>query len=175
MSIDEREKKELAKKIAEQRRSMWKGEATSKYRTKKKRKKTKPVLDRQQDREAIEQTPESPYQIAQERSEVGQALEEQQELEREELARKVKEQRRSVWKGDVTNRRRTKKKRERKKTKPVQELQSNRPKAKRQVKDVQSKIPSLKLALLVIIGLIAAILMGVAIGYLVAVHDLVKI
>jgi len=33
----------------------------------------------------------------------------------------------------------------------------------------------LKLAFLVIIGLIAAIIIGVAIGYLVAIHDLIKI
>lgn len=177
MPLDEREKEELAKKIMEQRRAVWKGEATDKRRTEKRRerKKTKPVLDRQQDREEIEQTLESPYRIAEEREEVEQTSEKQQEREKEELIEKIKEQRRSIWKGEMTDKRRTKKKRERKKTKPVLDRQSNRPKARKKGKDAQSSVPTLRLALLVIIGLIAAIIIGMTIGYLAAVRDLIKI
>jgi hypothetical protein len=176
MHLDEGEKRELAKKIEEQRRSMWKGQATDKRRTKKRRerKKTKPVLYRQQEREEIEQPLESPYQITEEREEAEQALQGQQRSEKEELAKKIEEQRRSMWKGEVTDRRRTKKKQKRKKNKPALNRQSNRPKTKRKGKDVESKIPTLKLAFLVIIGLIAAIIAGVAIGYLAAVHDLIR-
>jgi predicted ribonuclease toxin of YeeF-YezG toxin-antitoxin module len=176
MPLSEREKKELAKKIAEQRRSVWKGEVTDKPRNKKRRerKKTMPVLDRQQDREEIEQTLEFPYQITEECEETKQILEEQRESEKEELAEKIKEQRRSMWKGEVTDKRRAKKQ-ERKKTKPALDRQSNTPRSRGKSKDVQSKVPTLKLAFLVIIGLIAAIIMGVAIGYLVAIHDLIKI
>jgi|GEM_PF-1886271 len=176
MPLNEREKRELAKKIEEQRRSMWKGEATDKRRTKKRRerKKTKLLSERQQDHEEIEQTLESPYQITEEREEAKQILEKQRESEKEELAEKIKEQRRSMWKGEVTDKRRTKKQK-RKKTKPALDRQSNTPKSRRRGEDVQSKVPTLKLAFLVIIGLIAAIIIGVAIGYLVAIHDLIKI
>jgi hypothetical protein len=177
MPLDEREKKELAEKIVEQRRSMWKGEAKDKRQKKKRRerKKTKPVLDRQQDREGIQQTLVPPYQITKDRQEqeVEQPIEKQQKREKEELTEKIKEQRRSVWKGEPTDKRRTKK-RERKKTKPVSDRQSNRSKEKKD-KDARSSVPTLRLALLVVIGLIAAIMIGVAIGYLAAVRDLIKI
>ena len=60
MVLDEREKEELAKKITEQRKSVWKGEVTPKRRAKKKqaRKDAERVPDRQQEHEDAERTPE---------------------------------------------------------------------------------------------------------------------
>lgn len=103
------------------------------------------------------------------------------EREKKELAEKIKEQRRAVWSGKVRAKRRTKNRRDLKtarlvldhqKHKAVEQVsahQSDEPQAEREDSGVQSNIPTLKVALLVMIGLIAAILMGVTVGYLAAV------
>lgn len=127
MPLDEREKKELAKKIKEQRSAMWSGEAKTKNETKKKRdiKTARRIPDHEQGREKIRQYSER-----------------QQD--------------------DKT-------------TEQSSEQLSRRPRIKKKSRDNQSKIPALKLALLVIIGLIAAILLGVGIGYLASVRNWIPV
>ena len=129
MPLDERGKKKLAEKIKEQRRAMWKGEVTTRSRTKRKRdlRGARRVSDRQKEHE-----------------EVGQDLEPFIDKDSVEEPREGEQ---------------------------VSDHQSNDPEAKREDSSAQSLIPTLKLALLVMIGLIAAILLGVAIGYLAAVRD----
>jgi len=194
MPLDEREKEELAKKIMEQRRAMWKGKTVTKRPTKKGResRKSKRVLDRQQKHEEVKQAP-TPYQevaddSAEKHQEIEQTSESKHEREREELAKKIVEQRRSVWKGRTAVKTRTKGSRESKRTEKTLDRQkehakveqtlarhSDKPRARRRDENTQSRVPSLKLALLVIVGLIAAIAVGVAVGYLVAARDLIKI
>lgn len=127
MPLDEREKKELAKRIKEQRSAMWKGEVKSRSQTKKKRdiKTARRIPDHEQGRERIRQYSER-----------------QQD--------------------DRT-------------TEQSSEQLSRRPRIKKKSRDNKSKIPALKLALLVIIGLIAAILLGVGAGYLAAVRDWIPV
>ena len=195
MPLDEREKEELAEKIMEQRRAMWKGKTVTKRPTKKGResRKSKSVLDRQQKREEVKQAP-TPYQevadddSAEKHEEIERTSESKDKREKEELTKKIVEQRRSVWKGKTAVKPQTKRSRESKRTERTLDRQkehvkigqtlarhSDKPRVKRRDENIQSRVPSLKLALLVIVGLIAAIAMGVAIGYLVAVRDLVKI
>lgn len=195
MPLDEREKEELAKKIMDQRRAMWKGETATKRPTKKGResRKSKRVLDSQQKHEEVKQAP-TPYQevadddSAGEHEGIERTSESEDEREREELIKKIVEQRRGVWKGQTAVQTRTKRSQESKRTKKTLDRQkehekveqtlarhSDKPRARRKDENIQSRVPSLKLALLVIVGLIAAIAMGVAIGYLVAIRDLIKI
>lgn len=193
MVLDEREKEELAKKITEQRKSVWKGEVTPKRRAKKRqeRKKAEQVPDRQQEHEEVEQIPEPHSGVVdddsvEEHEEVKQSLDQPQERERNELAKKVMEQRRATWKGAAGAGSRTRRASENaerilrrhqeiERTQQKLEQQPDEPKVKKKRRNVQSRVPSLKLALLVMIGLIAAITIGVAIGYLAATHDLLKI
>ena len=149
MPLDEREKRELAEKIAEQRKSVWKGEVSTK-RDKKKGKEPNQIertLDRQQGHEKIQETLEPRYStghkdFAEERKEIQQFPEQRREHE-------------SI--------------------KQTSGRRSDKPKSKRKSRNSRSSVPTLKLALLMIIGLIASIIMGVAIGYLIAVRDLIKI
>jgi Flp pilus assembly protein TadB len=123
------------------------------------------------------------------------------EREKEELAKKIKEQRRAVWKGETKSRNQKRARRdfttarrisdqdqgrekvrlylERQQEKESVELSFEQPsdiqRMKRKSRDSRLKVPALKLALLVIIGLIAAILLGVGIGYLVAVRNWISI
>ena len=194
MPLDEREKKELEERIRNQRRAMWKGEVKDKNQVKKKLRSTKtsPALRDQQRDEEARQTLEK--RIGAEKKETAntatkprrslrrhlarngpkmvqsdervrsipedhRAYEEvervpvkQQERDKKELAKKVKEQRRSVWSGRTGN-----------------ELE------RKKGRDIPSRIPSLKLALIVIISLIGAVLIGITIGYLAAVRDLINI
>lgn len=132
MPLDEREKKELAKRIKEQRRAMWKGEVATRSRTKKRRdlRGARRVPDHQEEHQEAGQHSES------HRETVGEdSVEEHQESEQ------------------------------------VSDRQSDEPEARRKDSIAQSNIPPLRLALLVMIGLIAAILIGVAVGYLAAVRD----
>lgn len=127
MPLDEREKKELAKRIKEQRSAMWKGEVKTRSQTKKKRdiKTARRIPDHEQGREKVRQYSE--------------------------------------------------RQQDDKKTEQSLEQPSGRPRIKKKSRDSQSKIPALKLALLVIIGLITAILLGVGIGYLAAVRDWIPV
>ena len=119
------------------------------------------------------------------------------EREKEELAKKIKEQRRTVWKGEAESRSPTKRRwdfrkarrisdqeqgrkkvrlyserqQQKEKTEQSPEKPSDRPRTKKKSRDSRLKIPALKLAVLVIIGIIAAILLGVGIGYLVATRN----
>ena len=149
MPLEEQEKKELEKRIMEQRRSVWKGEITPKRRTKKKQdlRKAKRLSDRQQENRKVEQVSEPQHQIIQDDS-----TEEKKETEQTLQSQKENET-----------------------TEQILEQQLSNPKAKKKRRNVQSSVPSLRLALLVIIGLIAVIMIGVAIGYLAAVRGLIKI
>jgi hypothetical protein len=110
------------------------------------------------------------------------------EREKRELAARIKEQRRTVWSGTTKAKRRTKNRRDlrtarlvldhqkgHREVEQISDHQSDEPEAERKSSGFQLSIPSLKLALLVIIGLIAAILIGVAIGYVAAVRDWINI
>jgi len=127
------------------------------------------------------------------------------EREKEELAKKIKEQRRTVWKGEAESRSPTKnptkrrwdfrkarrisdqeqgqekvklyseRQQQREKTEQSPEKPLDRPRTKKKSRDSRLKVPALKLALLVIIGIIAAILLGVGIGYLVATRSWLSI
>lgn len=217
MPLSEREKEELAKKIEQQREDMWKGQATSERGTRKKRwrKKTEEILESQHERREVEQAPEYPQELeeieqapeypqkreeaeqipephhhviadepVEERREVEQPPEEQSETE--ELAEKIRQQRRTVWQGkpEVKGRKKKKPRTTRSVRRVVphqQESESSEKspaderKAKEKSRDHKSKVPTLKLALIVVIGLIGAIAIGIAIGYVVAIKDLIKI
>ena len=110
------------------------------------------------------------------------------ESEKDELARKIGEQRKAVWKGQTGTRRGVRKRRERERSKvaPVRRReraeveqtssqQLGEMKAERRGSGVRSRVPALKIALLTIVGIISAIIVGIAIGYLVAIHDLIDI
>ena len=166
MSLNESKKRELAKKIEEQRKTVWKGEAASKRRIRKRReyKKTGSVSEHQQEYSEDAQASETyrsvrDYNSARDETAAEQNQAQPQEPENDDLKKKIAEQRRATWQGEVTSRRRMKKKR--KTAGPDSEL--------------QSKLPRLKIALLLILGLVFAIALGVAIGYLLASHDLIKI
>ena len=90
MPLSERERAELAKKINQQRRSMWKGQVSKERQTKKKRKEEKRPSEPQEKHEKIEQAPEPYYQAA------------EKEREKEELAEKIKQQRRTRQKWRMT-------------------------------------------------------------------------
>ena len=112
--------------------------------------------------------------------EVEQPLERVKEREKEELAEKIKQQRRTVWRGEPAARSKRKKRKFRstrrvldyqQETEPTEqsaENRSNEQETKEKSRDYQSKAPTLKLAVIVILGLIGAIAIGVTIGYLVA-------
>ena len=110
------------------------------------------------------------------------------ETEKDELARKIGEQRKAVWRGQTAARRGARKRRERERNESAPERrrepaevehtsvhQLGEMEAERKSSGVQSRVPALKIALLAIVGLISAIIIGIAIGYLVAIHDLIKI
>ena len=196
MPLTEREKEELARKIDQQRKAMWKGQPTSERQTKTEQspEKSEETSKPKQEPEIAKQTPKSDYhavesEIVDRPDETKPTLKEQSQDEKEELAKKIKQQRRAVWKG-----------------KP--EPRSKRPKSARSVdralynqkkpelaehpaidhseqqetqeteeesKEYQSKAPPLKLALIVIIGLIGAIALGIAIGYIAVVRDLINV
>lgn len=180
MPLDEREREELAKKINQQRRAMWKGQVTKGRQTRKKREAKKPKGSSD-----LQPTIDTSYQVAEaepteELEEVEQPLEEIKKSDREELAEKIKQQRRDVWKGEPETRARRKKQKSRsskrvldyqQETEPIEQPISNpigEPIAKEKSRDYKSKAPTLKLAVIVILGLIGAIAIGVTIGYLVA-------
>jgi hypothetical protein len=274
MPLDEREKEQLAKRIKEQRRAMWKGEAKTKRPKKKQENKAeasfstpnhestiqmwerqrgirktkrrsesqktrKPesrqehrkveqtseprygtIADSMQEHNAAGRMPAPPNEVEQaseprygtiadsiqERNaagrmpalpnEVEQASAIQDERAKTELAEKIEEQRRAMWRGESKAASRTKR-RESKKSSPTLkrgdlgtpvlarqqehgraeqtlDQQLDKPKA-RENRGFRLNVPTLKLALLVIIGLIAAIIIGVAVGYVAAVRDLIKI
>jgi hypothetical protein len=106
------------------------------------------------------------------------------EREKKELAKRIDEQRRAMWTGEVESRSQTREEKQGrgkigqffqrlkrgKKTIQRPEQPSDRLREKRKSRDTQSKIPALTLALIVIVSLIVCILIGVGIGYLAAVH-----
>jgi hypothetical protein len=187
MPLDEREKKELEKKIKAQRRSMWKGEVTSKNRIRRsgEKREARPISRDQQEygKETAAQRGSAWKEAAAARNRAKAELEirenelvpdDQQKSEEAKLANKIAEQRRSMWEGQASNKR--EKKRANRKTQAIiNERQSDEPGAKRKERDTRSNVPSLKLALLVIISFIGAVLIGIAIGYLAAVRDLINI
>ena len=151
MSLDENKKRELRKKIEEQRRSMWKGQMESGRRKRSGRelRETDRVSDQQPQEQ--NQSTEYNYVVLGDASVVKQTEAKQMRAEREkdqkELARKIKEQRRAVWMG----------------------------KASSDQREARSRLPRLGLALLIILGLIGAIAIGIGIGYLLAFYDLIGI
>lgn len=185
MPLDKREREELAKKIMEQRRSTWKGEATVKRPPKKKleRKKTEqtsgrqrkyrktvPASDRQQKHEEPKEGSKPDHWIvdgkpAEERREVKQISDRQQERKEPEQTSELHYR--------IIDEKPVEKREEVKQT--IGRQSDNKPKAKKRDRDIQWNVPGLKLSLLVIIGLIAAIMIGVAIGYWAAVRDLINI
>ena len=180
MPLDEREREELAKKINQQRRAMWKGQVTKGRQTGKKRE-----ANKAEESSIPQPTVDPGYQTVEEEpteelKEVEQTPVEIKKTDREELAEKIKQQRRTVWKGEPETRARRKKQESRsnrrvldyqQETEPIEQLVPNpidEPMAKEKSRDYQSKAPTLKLAVIVILGLIGAIAVGVTIGYLVA-------
>jgi hypothetical protein len=134
MSLDDQEKKELAKKIREQRRSVWKGETTSGSRTANRGKSRDSGRDLQQ-----EQTSESHRNFMEGDEESSPALQ------------------------DTLS------------TELTSDIQAGEAKPKSRIRDTILKPPKIGLALLVIIGIIAAMILGAAIGYLLASLDLLKL
>jgi len=134
MSLDDEEKKELAKKIREQRRSVWKGETTSGSRTANRGKPGDPGRDPQQ-----EQTSESYRNFVESDEEASPLLQ------------------------DTLS------------TELTSDAQTTGTKLKSRIRATILKPPKIGLALLVIIGLIAALILGAAIGYLLASLDLLKL
>jgi hypothetical protein len=132
MSLDDQEKKELAKKIREQRRSVWKGETTSGRRTANRGRPGDSGQEPQQ-----EQTSESHKNFVEGDEEASPALQ------------------------DTLS------------TELTSDAQAGE--AKSRIRDTILKPPKIGLALLVIIGLIAAMSLGAAIGYLLASMNLVKL
>ena len=134
MSLDDQEKKELAEKIREQRRSVWKGETTSGRRTSNRGKPRDSRRDPQQ-----EQTAESYKNFVEGDEEAAPALQ------------------------DTLS------------TELTSDAQTDEAKPKSRIRGTILKPPRIGLALLVIIGLIAALILGAAIGYLLASLDLIKL
>jgi hypothetical protein len=134
MSLDDQEKKELAKKIREQRRSIWKGETTSRSRKTNRGKPGGPGRDPQQ-----EQTAESYKNFVEDDEEAALALQ------------------------DTLS------------TELTSDTQTGAARSKSRIRSTILKPPRIGLALLVIIGLIAALILGAAIGYLLASMDLIKL
>lgn len=134
MSLDDQEKKELAKKIREQRRSVWKGETTSGRRTSNRGKPRDSGRDPQQ-----EQTSESHKNFVESEEKASPALQD-------------------TFSTELTS-----------------DAQTTEAKSKSRIRDTILKPPRIGLALLVMIGLIAALILGAAIGYLLASLDLIKL
>ena len=134
MSLDDQEKKELAEKIREQRRSVWKGETTSGRRTSNRGKPRDSGRDPQQ-----EQTSES----------YGNFM-------------KGEEEASPAWQDTLP-------------TELTADTQTGAARSKSRIRGTMLKPPRIGLALLVIIGLIAAMILGAAIGYLLASLDLIKL
>lgn len=181
MPLTEREREELARKINQQRRAMWKGQTTDELQAKKEQKpeKNAPTIERQKKQIEPEQTPEPYHQVGEK-----EPIEKHEESKKEKLAKKIKQQRRAVWGGKPDAKSKTNKRKSRSVKKilerhqepePIKQNQLNERRAKAKSRDYQSKAPTLKLALLVIIGLIGMIAIGITIGYLAAVRDLIKI
>jgi hypothetical protein len=189
MPLDEREKKELEKKIKAQRRSMWKGEVTSENRIRRsgEKREARPISRDQQEygKETAAQRGSAWKEAAAARNRVRAELEiredelvpdDQQKSEEAKLASKIVEQRKFMWEGQASSKREKKKKRGSKKTQVIiNERQSDEPGVKRKERDTRSSVPSLKLALIVIISFIGAVILGISIGYLAAVRDLINI
>ena len=172
MPLTEREKEELARKIDQQRKAMWKGQPTRKPESQKTRE-----PESQRARKPEDQTTRKPD---------NQIAKEQRQDEREELVKKIKQQRRAVWKGEPEAR--SKKPRSARSISRVLHQQEESESAKQHAtshldqqeteeknREYRSKAPHLKLALIVIISLIGAIALGVAIGYFVAARGLINV
>ncbi len=185
MPMNEREKKELEEKIKNQRRAMWKGEAAGKDKTKNSR-----TLEKQPEhkaREATEETAEQHGFVWKKAAASKNQAKTTPVSEEKELERKIAEQRRAMWQGQPDTGRERKRReskmveealhqqQESERTEDTLEYQVDDTKPKRKQRNTGPRIPSLKLALLVIIGLIGAIIIGVAIGYLAAARNLIKI
>ena len=193
MPLTEHEREELAKKIDQQRKAMWKGQTTGDRQTKNKRSPEKDdgTLKRQQKPQEVEQASELYYHVAEdevidEPDEVEPPSKEQRQDEREELAKKIKQQRRAIWKGEPATRskepksaRSISKALHRQEESESAEQQatshSNQQETEEKNREYRSKAPHLKLALIVIISLIGAIALGVAIGYFVAARGLINV
>ena len=134
MSLDDEEKKELAKKIREQRRSVWKGETKSSRRSANRGKTGDSGRDPHQ-----EQTSESYKNLMEDNEEASPALQ------------------------DTLS------------TELTSDTRTDEAKSKSRIKGTILKPPKIGLALLVIIGIIAAMILGAAIGYLLASLDLLKL
>lgn len=134
MSLDDQEKKELAKKIREQRRSVWKGETKSSSRA--------ANIDRTRDSEQNpqqEQASESYKNLVESDEEASPALKE-------------------TFLTESTS-----------------DARTDEAKPGSRIRGTILKPPKIGLALLVIIGIIAAMILGAAIGYLLASLDLLKL
>ncbi len=134
MSLDDEEKKELAKKIREQRRSIWKGETTSSRRPVNRGKLGDSGQDPQQER-----TPDSYRDFLEGDEETSPILQDTLSIE-------------------LTS-----------------DTQTDAARSKSRIRGTILKPPRIGLALLVIIGLIAAMILGAAIGYLLASLNLLRI
>jgi hypothetical protein len=134
MFLDDEEKKELAKKIRKQRRSVWKGETTSIRRTANRDKPGDSGRDPHQ-----EQTSESHKNFMEDDEEASPPLQ------------------------DTLS------------TELTSDARTDEAKSRSRIRDTILKPPKIGLALLVIIGIIAAMILGAAIGYLLASLDLLKL
>jgi len=134
MSLDDEEKKELAKKIREQRRSVWKGETTSGSRTSNRGKSRDSGREPHQ-----EQTSESHRNLMESDEEASSLLQD-------------------TFPAELTS-----------------DAQTDEAKSKSRIRATILKPPKIGLALLVIIGIIAAMILGAGIGYLLASLDLIKL
>ncbi len=109
------------------------------------------------------------------------------ERERAELAKKINQQRRTVWRGEPAARSKRKKRKLRsarrvldyqQEIEPTEQStanQSNERETKEKSRNRRSKVPTLKLAIIVILSLIGAIAIGIAIGYFAASRNLINI
>lgn len=210
MPLTDSEREELAKKINQQRRSMWKGQVSDENRPNKKGKKADinvpesrqnytepehpvklpdPVIEEETDREIVHPPINQPV------NEIKPTPIEPPANDREKLADKVKEQRRSVWAGETKRKKSKRKKDSRKITRstnkilnysqesvPVEktsekqplEAQLEEPKNRKKGEGFFLKAPALKLALIVIVCLIGAISIGIAVGYIIASQNLLE-
>ena len=180
MPLTEREKEELARKIDQQRKAMWEGQTTRKLDEQTTRK-----PDEQTTRKSDEQTTRKSDEQTTRKSDEQKAKEQSQD-ERKELAKKIKQQRRAVWKGEPESRsKRPKSGRsidrvlyDQKEAELAEQHaidHSDQQETEEESKEYRSKAPPLKLALIVIIGLLGAIALGIAIGYIAVVRNLINV
>ncbi|MBD3182124.1 hypothetical protein GF312_07520 [Candidatus Poribacteria bacterium] len=175
MSIDDKKKKELEERIKEQRRSVWKGESSSK---KTKRRRWSDLLSRknshQKQQKQKDDSREKPLPTPS-KPEQNEKITPDNDVN--ELKQKIVNQRRAVWKGESLSQEQTNKSDEKVYSNNKREITFKNPSnaaRKVKIKKTRSKLPPLKLALIVLISLIACVSIGIVIGYIIANYNLLN-